>query len=201
MYGMIPKKRGLFGNPGAPVPVDPQMSAAQPQMAPPAQPAKKGGFMSPDGAGQYVFGAIADTLSRQMGYQPTAIAGINSANQQRQELAEKQRQASLDRQAGLEDYKTKAEIDAQYAAPKDPYRWRNNNGDLMEMGPEGPRVAYDDPKDKTEWIRTVDPLTGAITMMPSPGGFGGGAPASPVGKLTPLAEEDGAGNGPGNFPR
>jgi hypothetical protein len=55
--------------------------------------------------------------------------------------------------------------------PQTPYRWRANNGSLMELGPDGvPRVAYQDPTPKTEWIQVKDPATGKLELIAKPVG-------------------------------
>lgn len=78
-----------------------------------------------------------------------------------------------------------------------PYRWRDNGGNLMEIGADGqPRVAYPDPIPRMQWVR--DPHTGRegwVTQPntpeqqgsgPEPGAvedgyrFRGGNPADPT---------------------
>lgn len=50
--------------------------------------------------------------------------------------------------------------------PQQPYRWRANSGDLMEVGPDGqPRTVYDDPTDRIQWVR-ADNGDGTFTMVP-----------------------------------
>jgi hypothetical protein len=81
-------------------------------------------------------------------------------------------------------------------SPKDapsPYRWKNNEGDLMETGPDGaPRLVYDDPTRKPEYRVGPDGKFYAIDIATPP--------AAPIGKLTPI-EGGGTGNGAGGFRR
>lgn len=72
-----------------------------------------------------------------------------------------------------------------------PYRWKSNNGSLLELGPDGqPKVVYEDPTPKINWVR-ADNGDGTFTMVPvGPNGpiSGGGpsaAPVAPKGKLKP----------------
>ena len=67
-----------------------------------------------------------------------------------------------------------------------PYRWRSNSGDLMEIGPDGQtRTAYDDPTERSRWERIEDPSTGEIRLVQVPMSGGGQSdedlpsPASP----------------------
>lgn len=47
-----------------------------------------------------------------------------------------------------------------------PYRFRNNSGDLLELGPDGQaRTLYDDPEEKINWVR-ADKGDGTFTMVP-----------------------------------
>lgn len=85
------------------------------------------------------------------------------------------------------------------ASTAQPYRWRTNAGDLMEIGPDGqPRQLYDDPTQRTQWQRVEDPRTGAITLVPVPTGAQGAAPATPTPELPPgfVLDEDEGGPSP-----
>lgn len=144
---------------------------AQPMPATPAQ--EKGGFFAKNGAWRDVLGSIFDIISAGSGG-PTRYWDDKAALADRvaaEKLAQQKREAEL------QDYETKKRIDRSYEAPPSPYRWRNNNGDLMELGPDGqPRVAYDDPQDKVNWIQVKDPATGAIQIVPmGPSGMMGGS--------------------------
>lgn len=112
-------------------------------------------------------------------------------------LAEQQ-QAEANRKYARDNWLFEQQWKREHPEPQGPYRWRNNNGDLMELGADGkPRVAYDDPTDKTEWVRVTDPLTGAISIIPQPRG---GAQQDAPDVLPPDFDFGGPGATPGNFP-
>ena len=81
--------------------------------------------------------------------------------------------------------------------PQQPYRWRSNSGDLMEVGPDGqPRTVYDDPTERSRWERIEDPSTGEIRLVQVPmsgGGDGGGDENLP----TPATPQEARGYPPG----
>jgi len=135
-------------------------------------------------------GALGDALSSAGGGQATYLPVL----MQQRELAEKRRQRQQDyaQQVALQREKALAA-----AANKEPYRWRDNAGNLMEIGPDGQvRTAYKDPTDKLNWIQARDPVTGALSIIPvgpnGPIGMEGGGPASPQpGAVNAPAQSDG----------
>ena len=157
------------------------------------QPKKKGLF----GRGMFsdILGGVGDVLSQNAGFAPV-YAQTQEAKRQSL-LAEQQRQAQL------EDYAKKQEIEAQYRPVPQPHRWESNDGSLMEIGPDGaPRLIYKDPSPKINWVR-ADNGDGTFTMVPvgpsGPMGGGGQNPAGPVGKLKPYGGQTATPSG--NFPR
>lgn len=121
-----------------------------------------------------------------------------------------QRQVAGKRDQAFEDWKRQYDYERGNPKPStaQPYRFKNNDGDLMELGPDGtPRMLFDDPREKTDW-QIVDNGDGTKSMFPVPRG-----PATP--KAGPAAPQSlgsgekpdwsklggGAGNGTGGFPR
>lgn len=170
-----PKRSPFSAFPGTPGIGD---GVAQPEMAAPGlgmqaeqQPAKRGLFAR-GGVGRAIAGNVGDFMLQYSGMKPIYGPSV----QARQEEAARLREASLKRSTDLEDYEAKKKIDQRYAATA-PYRWRNNDGDLMELGADGqPRVAYNDPTDKIDWIQVKDPVSGAISIIARPRGGAGEAP-------------------------
>jgi soluble lytic murein transglycosylase-like protein len=140
---------------------------------------KHAGFFGGGGTGSKIASFLMEALS-----------GIPSTahRQQRQDrdLAMFERKSMLQQQ--LESAQWQQQQDYQRAHPA-PYRFEANNGDQMEIGPDGqPRTVYKDPTAKL--VRNYD---GTWSTMPS------SAPiTAPVGKLTPIAP-GGAGSGPRTF--
>lgn len=199
MFGLIPKKRP-FGAPpaqNAPEPVAGQRSGGGLFGSAPQAQAKKPSVLP------YALAALEDTMARQMGYQPQGVSRLNDMNAQRQQeaaaLAEEQRKRSM----GLEDYEAKKQIDQRYestAPAKDPevVRLSQIANDLNRPEYERRAAAAAVEARNTQWIRTVDPLTGAITLQPSPS-----SAAPPPDMLPPdfdFGEGGPASQAPGGFP-
>lgn len=125
MFGMT-KPKSKFGSmlPGAmeppygTPPIVPTQRMAEEGAAAPAPEPRKPGFFKPGGAGQYVFAALADTLARQMDEQPTAVAGIMQQQARAQELAERQRMASAERENDWADWLKKKEWERDNPEPR-----------------------------------------------------------------------------------
>jgi len=172
-----------------------------PDYAPPAAedtftPQKQqpqGGFFKEGGMGRTIAGLIGDTLLQQSGMSPVYAPMQRQKHQMQQEEA----QWSRRRQSDMQDWQAKQDYEA--AHPK-PYRFQDNVGNLVELGPDGqPKTLFTDPTPKINYQRVNNP-DGTFTMVPIPMGGApvGGAPTAPVGKLTPMG--GGAGNGAGGFP-
>lgn len=150
------------------------------------------------------------TLSENLGLLADAFSGSDRNTQmllarEGQHRAEWQAQqnALLKRAQDFADWQTRFDYEQAHKTVT-PYRWRSNAGDLMEMGPDGQaRVVYDDPTEKTEWIRTTDPNTGELIMTPMPLGGGRPAPQRPsIGATMPDPRKAGGpASAPGSFRR
>lgn len=122
---------------------------------------QKPAFFGEGGAGRAMAGYLGDFLRESNGmrpiYQPEML--------RRQQLAEAQQQRQQDYAQAVRMQEMKA---AAAAANKDPYRWRDNAGNLMEIGADGQvRTVYTDPTDKVNWVRAENG-DGTFTMVPIP---------------------------------
>lgn len=207
LFGM-PKRKGLFGNPymdppmtGTPTMPDPQPMGA-PGMGFPAMEPQQPKM----GLGSRLFGRgwedKAFALGGLLQGDQTGVLMMRQEQQAQRDAAAAAQAAQLKRAQDLADFRTKEEIKSEYST-RSPYRWESNDGSLMEIGPDGaPRVVYQDPTPKVDWV-TVNNPDGTKTIMPMQrGGAQGGAP----GALPTFTEDDWkkaggpAGNGGGNFP-
>ena len=184
--GLMGRKRGLFG---ATMPTVPQ-TPDTPPMTGTAQPlAPKKGF----DWGKLI-GVLGDSLSIAGGGQAQYVPNLLERRQLQDARQYAEQTYQRRRQDDLADYGVKQEIEAKYAKPPAPYRWESNNGSLLELGPDGqPKVVYEDPTPKINWVR-ADNGDGTFTMVPmGPNGPinvpgqapQSGAPIAPKGKLTP----------------
>lgn len=70
------------------------------------------------------------------------------------------------RELAMTQYKT------QNRPPLAPHYWETNNGSVGVIGPDGqPRIVYDDPTPKINWISADDPLTGQKILTPTVNGM------------------------------
>lgn len=154
--------------------------------------------MAPRSKGQMIAGILSDGVKGFLGQQGTFGATLASEKQRQQQMQQEEAQWTRRRGAEREDKQW------EWAnKPKDadkPYRFQDNAGNLIELGPDGqPKTVFTDPTPKINYQRVNNP-DGTFTMAPIPmGGAPASAPAAPVGKLTPLG--GGASNGVGGFPR
>ena len=151
------RKGTLFGAPG--------LGASQ------EQPGKKRSALP------YVFAALEDTLSRQMGYQPQGVARLNETQAQQQQAAAQAAAEQRKRAESLADYGARKEIDQQYAAPEGPKTYEDNSGNRWAYDPATGQTIGDQPiwVDPTEKIIYQD---GMQIRVPNPY-RGGGAAAQP----------------------
>lgn len=158
---------------------------------------KKTGFLGEGGFGRILAGAIGDGLLQNAGMAPVYAPMQQRKQQMAQEEAQWSRRQTAERQASMADWQAKQGYEA--AHPK-PYRFQDNAGNVVELGPDGqPKTLFTDPTPKINYQRVNNP-DGTFTMVPMPlGGVPAAPPTAPVGKLTPMG--GGAGNGAGNFPR
>lgn len=119
---------------------------------------KKGGLFGKQSALWKVLGVLGDGITGNPMFTQSYLG--QKEDERRSLMMEQQRQAQL------EDYAKKQEIEAQYRPAPQPHRWESNDGSLMELGIDGqPRLIYKDPTPKTNWVR-ADNGDGTFTMVP-----------------------------------
>jgi hypothetical protein len=120
-----------------------------------SSPQKKSGFFSKGGGWRDVLGTFGDVFSEGPAvYQPMIQA--------RQNRAYEEQQAQAKRQQEEQDFRAREEYKR---ANQDPYRFRTNNGSMMEIGPDGqPKEIYRDPNPRTQWERSYNP-DGSISLV------------------------------------
>jgi hypothetical protein len=96
---------------------------------------KKPGFMDPGGVGQYLAAVLGDALSRQMGYEPYAVARLQAQQQAQQQAAAQAAAEQRKRAEALADYGARKEIDAGYAS-QNPTSLQQNYQWLKQTNPE-----------------------------------------------------------------
>lgn len=166
------------------------------------QPAPKGGFFKEGGMGRTIAGLIGDALLQQADMAPVYAPAMR----QRQAMAAEEAQWSRRREADRADKQW--EWANKPPADRQPYRFQDNAGNLVEIGADGqPRIAYKDPTPKTTYI-TADNGDGTKTIIPVVNGIpqmGAGPQGSPPKRnLGPVV--DSVPGGPqaspaGTFPR
>ena len=149
---------------------------------------KGGGLFGKDSALWKVLGTLGDGITGNPVYSQTVLA--------RKKMEHDAEMQQAKRAADLEDYAKKQEIEAQYRPEQRPHMWESNNGSLMQLDPTTglPKVVYEDPTPKINWIR-ADNGDGTFTMVPvGPNGPLAGAPQAPKapktaprGKMTPYS--------------
>lgn len=116
-------------------------------------------------------GVLADGLAGAAGKPGPYAAMMMRQREQAEARAEDQRSRSLD----WSDWQRKQQWERDNPNPTQPHRWESNDGSLMELGPDGPRVAYQDPTPRMNFI---------------PDGYGGGRwepmPTRPTGGQLPV---------------
>lgn len=199
MFGMM-KPKGKFGSmlPGAmespygTPPIAAPVQMAQEGAAAPSPEPRKPGFFKPGGAGQYVFGALADTLARQMDEQPTAIAGIMEQQQRQQLLAERQRMAAAERETDWSDWLRKAEWERDNPKPTSNDTVADYEFIRQRLGEEAGNTYLRNKADPPRYALGQD---GQYYRIDTP------TPAKPVGKLTPITEGGPSQPATATFPR
>lgn len=203
MFGMIPKKRGLFGSPAFPLQtpgigddverrrngtLDPQMSAVQPQMDPAQGHAPKGGFFKPGGAGRAIAGTVGDFLLQQAEMDPI----YQPQMRQMQAMAERQRQASLERDADWQDWVKKQEYARANPQPANNDTVADYEFIRQRLGDEEAEKYLRNKANPPQYRVGPDGRFYPIDVATPP--------SRPVGNLRPLAE-GGPASAPGGFPR
>lgn len=129
---------------------------------------------------------VSNDLLHMRGVQNTGL------DQRRAMEMYKQQQADT-----LAQYEAQQRIAAQYRK-QTPYRWESNNGSLMEIGEDGqPRLVYQDPTPKVNWVR-ADNGDGTFTMVPM--SQGGATQPNELDTLPEGYSVRGAGSGQRGFP-
>lgn len=150
-----------------------------------------------------LLGVIGDAMQVFGGGQATYMQGVR----EQQLMAEKMRQRALEaqqeRETSWQDYVRKSQYERENAAPKDPYRFESNSGDVYQVGPDGkPALLFKDPTPKTTYL-TADNGDGTKTIVPIVNGIPqmGNVPTRPqVGAVVADPRKGGsAGNGTGGF--
>jgi hypothetical protein len=152
-------------------------------------PRKKSGFFSKGGAWRDVLGALGDAFSDNGPmYAQGQMQQRNQAFEQQQAQMKAQQEEQTWRER--EDYKRQNES---------PYRFRANNGSMMEVGPDGkPREIYHDPDPRMQWAQGFD-ANGNPALVPQ---SVGGAQSSGYDDLPPgyTIRQGGQPSGAGGFP-
>lgn len=79
----------------------------------------------------------------------------------------------------------RASLEAANRRPVQPHYWETNNGSLGIVGEDGvPRILYQDPTPRTEWISARNP-DGTLTIVPMQQGGGAPGQAGPPDTLPP----------------
>ncbi len=161
-------KRGLFGAARNIVAGDQSMGDLMPPITnqplgiPTQQmPEQKPGFFGQGGIGRGIAGSIGDWLQQTNGLEAT----YGPAMAQRRQMEFLQQRAEQSRETDWQDYVHKQEYERANPKPStaQPYRWESNDGDVYELGAQGPQRVFDDPTPKMNFI---------------PDGMGGGQWAS-----------------------
>jgi hypothetical protein len=199
---MYNNRKGLFGSAITPQGPTTLPSAPMPDMQQPQAKANQGPSTT-----RRIAGILGDAM---LGY--AGQRGVYGPMMAQRQMLDEQRgfavqQGKIQREQDQQDWYARQEYERANPEPADPYRWRSNSGDLMEIGGDGtPRVAYTDPTARINWVQVRDPATGAITLMPM-GPNGPMSGTEPNGNLPTFTEDDwnnagGAGGNPsGTFRR
>jgi hypothetical protein len=196
------------------IPMSPEMMPQQPQapQQPMPQPGMFGqparGFNKPGGWAEKL-GALGGVFLNAGGIRNDSLEQYHALQQQRQEEQRKQQLAEAARYAPqhignnivrlspqTEQYET-----LYKGSQEAPYRWRSNDGSLMELGLDGqPRVAYADPTEKPNYEWVTDPTTGAKSLYQIPPSSRTAPQSPPPGvTFTPLPSGGAAPKGPATF--
>lgn len=181
------QKKGLFGKQVNPLAYSTgigdamkvQHSPQERQMAQPTPEQKGPGFFDKGGASQYVFAGIQDFLQRRMGEQPTGVSNLMQRQMAEQQAVAQASQAQLQRAQELGDWRWKEDYKAANETSK-PTSLQQNYEWLLENDPDAAKNYLERMTDNSEYRVGPD---GRFYRVDN----GGGAPAAPVGKLTPIS--------------
>lgn len=150
-----------------------------------------------------LLGVIGDAMQVFGGGQATYMNGVREQQERAEIMRQRALQAQQERETSWQDYVRKFDYERENAAPKDPYRFEANNGDIYQIGADGkPMRVFADPTPKTTYI-TADNGDGTKTIVPIVNGvpqMGGGSTRPQVGAVIADPRKGGsAGNGTGGF--
>lgn len=168
MFGMAPRRRGLFGSSGmggnASLVATPEQEAESERLAgmfgmgAPAQPAigdvseaspipnRGGGLFGQGGIGRGIAGAIGDALLQQGGAQPIYAPQMMLRQRAQDDEAQYQRRRADENT----DWQSRQQWSLEHKAPGNPYRFEDNAGNVYERGDDGQNnLIFTDPNDKT----------------------------------------------------
>lgn len=141
-----------------------------------------------------LLGVIGDAMQAFGDGEPTYMNSVREQQEHSEMMRQKAMQAQQERQTKWQDYVREAEYDRANAAPKDPYRFEANNGDVYQLGPDGKPVrVFADPTPKTTYI-TAENGDGTKTVIPVVNGvpqMGGGPRYTPAAKGVTFKPIDG----------
>jgi hypothetical protein len=184
LFGDSAPSDNILGVPPLRLPVAPIAAAVQ------AKP-QSHAFLREGGPGRTIIGIIADALAGATGGTP-----MYSALMLKKREYDLEQKKAADEAARKLNEPIRTEVGGDYiqydpatkstqvlyhgqTKASEPYRWRGNNGDLLQMGPDGqPQVVYHDPTPKVDYIEATDPTTGAKSLIPRTVG-GAAAPPTP----------------------
>lgn len=126
---------------------------------------KKPGFFGQGGVGRAIAGTIGDFLLQQSGMDPIYMPNVL----RQRDAEERARMAQQQRMQKREDLQWEWQNKPKDSAP---YRWKANDGSLMEVGPDGqPGIVYKDPNKRLEYRQGPDgrfyPIDTADTPLPT----------------------------------
>jgi hypothetical protein len=160
---------GIFGGPMA------GQLSRPPEQKPPRW--LDGGKFKGKDALALALGAIGDAFTGR----PMTANLVAGSFQQRRDAEQQQRMMQQQRQAGLEDYRVKKEIDLGYPEPVKPPAIAQEVEWFNRLTPEQKMQA-------SQALDQLRPLMESTWQGPQVVPRGGGQPLAPVGRLTPIGE-------------
>lgn len=110
---------------------------------------------------------------------PPASPGVPAINPALMEAMTSPFVSAEVRAAAMAQYR--AQLQAANRAPRRPHYWETNNGSLGMVGTDGqPRILYNDPTPRTDYIMVTDPATGQRRFVQVPRAIAPQATAPPT---------------------
>lgn len=151
---------------------------------------RKPSFFGEGGVGRGIAGTVGDFLLASSGMRPIYAPAMQAQRDRQQQSQDFNRR----QQAEMQQWIAQEQWKRANPAPAAPHYWTTNDGSLAAIGPDGqPRVLYQDPTPKVDWITAQNP-DGTKQLIPMPQGGGFTPPKAPVGKLTPMGGASPAGS-------